>query len=250
MRNIHARLWPATQNHLLATKGFSATVADTINKDYAARLKEFSSGKKILHSCEGSAAMALQYKDSANLTKITTAYLQRIKDPLLENNLNFLVKVTAQVNRSGFCNIAKSVAITGYDNSPLIIKAKLEEIIYNTEVKKILNENPDWNKVEAIIRKYPPLEGERIRGLCVIKYLNAAAADQKNGTRNVVEAATRYDDRYHSGTYNAWAWLLFGKTNDKKELEKSFRVESKSNWPGNGSRAKSRCHGYTCQPPL
>ncbi|TWV89886.1 hypothetical protein [Chitinophaga pinensis] len=46
IRNIHQKLWPTTANYVVATKGFSAVVADTINKSYAVVLEEFNKGRK------------------------------------------------------------------------------------------------------------------------------------------------------------------------------------------------------------
>jgi len=228
LRSIHSKVWPVTSNYAVATMGFSATVADTINRDYATRLEEYQSGKNDSASLRSLTIMALKYKDTANVIKFSTEYISKLTNPYLENNLSFIEKATTKKTDPGFSVLEKSVALIGYANSPRIITAKMEQLIFNDEVKGILNENPDWNKVEEVIRKHPPLEGELIRGLCVIKYLNAAAAGKENATRNLVEAATRYDDRYHSGNYNAWAWLLFEKTTEKKELEKAVEWSLKA----------------------
>ncbi|UPK68006.1 sugar-binding domain-containing protein [Chitinophaga filiformis] len=228
LRNIHSKVWQVTGNYAVATSEFSARVADTINRDYAARLEEYKSGKNDSASLRSLTIMALKYKDKANVTKFSAEYINKLKNPYLENNLSFIEKVTTKKTDPGFTILEKSVALVGYDNIPRSITAKMEMLIFDNEVKGILNESPDWIQVEEIIRKHQPLEGELIRGLCVINYLNATVAGQKNATKNLVEAATRYDDRYHSGNYNAWAWLLFEKTKERRELEKAIEWSQKA----------------------
>ncbi|SDG04921.1 sugar-binding domain-containing protein [Chitinophaga filiformis] len=228
IRNIHARVWPATKNYLATTKGFSATVADTINRDYAARLKEYKSGKNDSASLRSLTLIALQNKDEANAARFSTEYINKLKTPLQENNLSFIEKVTTKKTDPGFSILEKSVSVAGIANSPRSITAKLETIIFDDEVRSLLTEKPDWNEVESVIGQHQPLEGELIRGLCVIRYLNAASRDQQNATQNLVEAATRYDDRYHSGAYNDWAWTLFEKSNKREELEKAVEWSRKA----------------------
>lgn len=228
LRNIHAKVWPVTKNYLVATKGFSATVADTINKSYAARLKEYRSGKNDSAFLRSLTLMALQNKDEVNAAKFSAEYINKLINPLQGDNLSFIERVTTKKTDPGFLVLEKSVSIAGIDNSPRSIIIKLETIIFDTEVKDLLTENPDWNKVEAIIRQHQPLEGELLRGLCVIRYLGAIGKNQENATKNLVEAATRYDDRYHSGAYNDWAWALFEKSNRKEELEKAVEWSKKA----------------------
>jgi tetratricopeptide (TPR) repeat protein len=228
LRSIHAGLWHITENYATATRGFSAAVADTTSKNYATRLEEYKAGNNDSAFLRSLTLMAVQYKDEANASKFSSEYIKQLKNPLQENNVAFIEVVTTQKTDPGFPILERSVAQVGYTNSPRAITAKIEEIIFNTEVKSLLNENPEWNKVEEVISKHQPLEGELIRGLCVIKYLNAAVSNQKNATKNLYEAACRYDDRYHSGSYNDWAWTIFEKSNDKKELEKAMEWSQKS----------------------
>jgi len=228
LRSIHARVWPITQNYALATRGFSATIADTINKNYAARLEEYKAGKNDSAFLRSLVLLALRYKDDANAAKLSGEYISNLKNPFQDNNIAFIEKVTTKKSDPGFVILEKSVAQLGYDNSSRSITRKMESIIFDAEVKNLLHENPDWNKVEEIISQHQPLEGELIRGLCVIKYLNATSSGQKNATKNLVEAATRYDNRYHFGMYNAWAWAIFQNSNDKRELEKAIEWSRKS----------------------
>ena len=228
LRGIHSKLWPVTHNYLAATKGFSATIADTVNKSYAARLEEYKAGKNDSAFLRMLTLMALTNKDTSKVTQFSTVYISKLRNPLQENNLAFIEKVTFKKTDVGFPILKKSVDVVGEHNSPRMLTAKIETIIFDEEVKNVLNENPDWNKVEHIISQHKPLEGEFIRGLCVIKYLNAAASGKENGTRNLVEAATRYDDRYNSGNYNAWAWVLFEKSSDRKELERAAEWSQKA----------------------
>jgi hypothetical protein len=58
-------------------------------------------------------------------------------------------------------------------------------------------------------------------------FLFSTAHNQRNATKNLCEAASRYDNRYHSGAYNDWAWSIFEKSNDKKELEKAMEWSQK-----------------------
>ncbi|MNY22014.1 hypothetical protein D3C86_1556000 [compost metagenome] len=108
--------------------------------------------------------------------------------------------------------------------------SQIQEIIFKKEIKRLLTDSPNWEEVDSVIAKYPQINGERIIGLSVVRYygeimnkLNPAARE----IENAVEAATIYDDRFQGGNYNAWAWVTFEKSNDKRFLEKALEWSKK-----------------------
>ncbi|WP_276088056.1 sugar-binding domain-containing protein [Pedobacter sp. JY14-1] len=228
LRTIHAKLQPVTANYLSATKGFTAKVADTVGKTYQERLAEYKAGKNDQQFLRNLALMAVAQKDIEHAKAIAGRYITGLKDPFIEPNLNFILMFTATEADPGHKLIMENLDRLSKVNGPKGALRYAQNIIFKTEVSHLLTENPDWSAVDAIIKKYPALDGELIVGLSVIRYRNAVAQKQQNATRNLVEAATCYDDRYNGGTYNDWSWQLFESTNDKKELEKALEWSGKS----------------------
>jgi hypothetical protein len=222
IREIHERLWPATKNAIAVTKGFSVTVADTINKDYAARLKEYEAGKHDSAFLRSLTLMAVKNKDADNTARFAAAYINQLKLPFLDNNIQFIETVTNSSAEPGYTLLQQWVKKYNKEGERNGITYKLQDIIFREQAKKYLGDEPEWDKIEAIIAANKPLDGELIRGLSVIYYLNALSADKSNAARNLVEAASRYDSLYNNGMYNDWAWGLFGKTSDKALLEKAL----------------------------
>lgn len=227
IRKINSKVWPVTSNYAQMSEGFSAKVADTIAKDYASRLAEYRQGKKDSLFLRNLAIMADGQKDQENAAKISRDYIAGVKNPLLQANLGFIQKFTYTSKDPGFDLLLNNLDKIATVTEPKPYKRTVEGIIFKEEVKQLLGENPDWNQVDAIIKKYKGIDGELIIGLSVIDYLNAISQGQKNGTKNLVAAATLYDDRFHDGTYNAWAWLLFESTAKKEELTKALEWSKK-----------------------
>ncbi|WP_242626750.1 sugar-binding domain-containing protein [Pseudobacter ginsenosidimutans] len=222
IREIHAKVWPATRNLAGITKGFAAIVADSVNKDYAARLKEYQSGKKDSAFLRALTLLAIKNKDSANLFQFSAEYIRQLKAPMIDHNIQFIETVTGNSTDPGYPLLMQWVKEYLKEGERNRITTKLQEIIFREQAKLQLGENPDWSKVEAIISNHKPLDGEFIRGLSVIYYLNAIGQDKPNAAKNLADAASIYDSLYHSGMYNEWAWALFGKTSDKRLLEKAL----------------------------
>lgn len=221
LRRINARVWPPTRN-LAVVKGFSATVADTVNKDYAARLKEYQTGKKDSASLRSLTLLALKNKDSVNAFRFSTEYINQLKAPLIDHNIQFIETVTDKSTDPGYPLLVQWVKEHIKEGERNLITAKLQGVIFREEARSQLGDTPNWSRVEEIIARHKPLDGELIRGLSVIYYLNALGMDKPNAAANLVYAATVYDSLYNSGMYNDWAWSLFGKTNDKRLLEKAL----------------------------
>lgn len=222
IRKINERLWPSTQNTITATKGFVATVADTINKDYAARLKEFQSGKRDSAFLRALTLLAVKNKDEERIAGFAGDYIKLIKHPLLDHNIKFIETVTSNSSDPGFPLLMQWAKDHAEDVERNPVTYKLQDIIFKEKAKKYLGDNPDWDKIEDIIAANKPLDGELIRGLSVIYYLNALGQNRSNAAKNLVDAASRYDSLYDGGMYNDWAWSLFGKTNEKEFLEKAL----------------------------
>jgi tetratricopeptide (TPR) repeat protein len=228
IRNIHAKLWPATKNSLAVTKSFTAKVADTGVVSYATRLEQFEKEKRDSAFLRGLTIMAVRAKDQQNATKVFVEYLKIIKEPVSEANLWLIYDFTASSKDPGYAiflnNLDKIKTVT----NAVHFSYRVQEIIYKEQVKHLLTDNPDWAAVDAIIKKYPQIDGEFIIGNAVIHYLNANVEGHKNAAQNLVAAATLYDDRYHAGDYNGWAWTIFEKSNDKAYLEKALGWSKKA----------------------
>jgi tetratricopeptide (TPR) repeat protein len=227
IRKINGRIWPVTRNYLAATNDFYAKVADTAIEDYATRLTKYQEGKRDSLFLRDLAIMAAKQNDEQNATMISRDYISQVKDLLAEPNLKFIQKFTVSSRDAGFSLFLNNLGKIALFTNPKPYERTVEGIIFKEQVRPLLNENPDWNKVDELIRKYKQIDGEFVIGLSVINYLNAAAQGQENGIRNVVAAATIYDDRFHNGAYNTWAWVLFKKSTDKGELTKALEWAKK-----------------------
>jgi tetratricopeptide (TPR) repeat protein len=221
IREIHARLLPVTRNYETATKGFSAIIADTINKAYAARLEEYNKGKRDGAFLRGLALMAKNQKDDLTAVKAATDYINQLGISVSEGEANFIEQFTDKSTDPGFALLINWVSENIKEGLRNKITHKLQSIIFKEKVKIHLGDDPNWSGIEQIITANKPLDGELIRGLSVIYYLNALSQEKPNAVRNLVDAATRYDEFYNSGDYNTWAWELFRKTNDKITLKKA-----------------------------
>lgn len=226
---INRRLWPITKNYKTATKEFSAKVAARTPTAYAERLAAYKTGRREPSFLRQLALMAAGEKDKENLQLIARHYIKTIKDPWTEQNMKFIAKFTYGSTDPGYPfllkNLPKVLDITKSKAANYVVQG----IIYKEEVKALINENPDWDKVATIIKKYPTITGEFIYGSAVIEYLNAIAQNKPSGTtKNLVAAATLYDDQFNDGAYNTWAWMLFQKSNNKEELTKALAWSRKS----------------------
>ncbi|WP_276089150.1 sugar-binding domain-containing protein [Pedobacter sp. JY14-1] len=228
LRNIHAKLQHATKNYKDATRGFSAEVPSMDVKNYQERVAEYRAGKKDKEFLRSLALMAVAQRDQETAKTIAKEYIIGLDNPFTEANLKFILAFTVSERNPGYRiimdNLDKIKAVPG-SKSALRFAQKM---IFKNEVSEILTENPDWLAVDAILKKYPMLDGELIDGSAVIRYLNAVGAKQKNAIKNLITAAIRYDSKYTGGAYNDWAWVLFESTNDKKELEKALEWSGKA----------------------
>jgi tetratricopeptide (TPR) repeat protein len=227
LRKLNARLWPVTENYVAATKGFGAIVADTASKALVARLKEYNNGKKDSAFLLNLMVIADKEKDKQTVARVATDYWKQVKDPFNATNVAVAAKYTHTSKEPTYLFLLKNLhEITKRKLSreaPYVVQG----IIFAEEVRPLLNENPDWNAVEAVLKKYPQTDGEFIIGNAVVYYLNALSTPQKNASKNLVHIATIYDDRYHGGRYNDWAWQLFLTTDNKEELTKALEWSKK-----------------------
>ncbi len=228
LRTIHAKLQPVTANYLSATKGFIAKVADTVSKTYQERLAEYKAGKNDQLFLRNLALMAVEQKDQTTAKLIADQYIMSLKNPFNEPDLKFIVKFTKNENDLGYSIIMNN--LNKVETAPGSKSALrfAQVVIFQTEISKLLGQNPNWTEVDAVLKKYPMLDGELIAGSTIIKYLNATVAKENNATKNLVEAATRYDDIYDGGSYNDWAWTVFEHSNDSYELGKALEWSRKS----------------------
>lgn len=228
IRAINSKLWPVTANYLTATEELRVKVADTSMKDYVTRFKEYEAGKRDSASVRALALMASVANDRDTASRIGAEYIKLIKKPLCESNIKLIQNVTYSSKDPGYAIILNNLDKIKTFMDPKVAAYKVQGIIYKEQVKQLMTENPDWNAVDAIIKNYPQIDGEFVLGNCVVYYRNATRAKQKNGLRNLITAATIYDDRYHGGAYNAWAWAIFENSNDTMQLNKGLEWSHKS----------------------
>ncbi|HEX9512828.1 MAG TPA: thioredoxin fold domain-containing protein [Puia sp.] len=97
-------------------------------------------------------------------------------------------------------------------------------IIFKLEIEPALKANPDWNKIQPIIKKQNAGKGEEfLVGSSIIYYLNGLdiTRTEKN-CKNLIGAASVYIKKYPSflraDPLNTWAWLVFEHSSKKSEL--------------------------------
>jgi tetratricopeptide (TPR) repeat protein len=167
-----------------------------------------------------------------DLSNLLDNYLEAIKDPFLIENINFLLKYVTNTESKTFTFLLKNNAKIDNILVNAIASKRIQEIIYKEKVKPLLDETPDFNAVQSILKQYPEVDCEYIIGLSVVRYLSELLpqnADKAslNSVKNTIRFATIYDDRFHDGAYNDWAWLLFQKATGRKDLKKALKWSKK-----------------------
>jgi tetratricopeptide (TPR) repeat protein len=222
IRKIQAKLNPLTANYAIATQGLELNPVKDESKSYQERLAAYAAGKRDSALLRSLAIMAAQQKDTAKTELFSDEYIRQLNSPFLATNLKFIVKYIKHESSPAFGlmlnNLAKAEAILGNRHAAYPV----QKIIFNDEVKPLLNEKPDWPAMDAILKKYPQTDGEFVIGNAVVFYLNKLMRKDQTMLKPFIEIATIYDDRFNAGSYNLWAWYIFLNSNDKAQLNKAL----------------------------
>ncbi|MCS3732592.1 sugar-binding domain-containing protein [Mucilaginibacter dorajii] len=223
IRKIQAKLNPPTTSYAVATQGLELKPVKDESKSYQERQAAFEAGKRDSVLLRSLTIMAGQQKDISKTEFFCNEYVRQLKNPFLETNLQFIVRYTIHEDSPAFGlminNLAKAESVLGNRRAAY----KVQEIIFNDEVKPLLNDKPDWSAIDAILKKYPQTDGEFVIGNAVVFYLGKLIEKDQNALNPFVEIATTYDDRFNAGSYNLWAWYTFVYSNDQGQLIKALR---------------------------
>jgi thioredoxin-related protein len=101
-------------------------------------------------------------------------------------------------------------------------------IIFKSAIEPTLKRDPDWNKILPVIKRQHAGKGEEfLVGSSVVYYLNSGLeSGASNDCKNFMLAATYYFKNYYSyltaDPLNMWAWTVFQRSSDIKELERAL----------------------------
>jgi len=209
VRRIQSRVWPATRNSASLTKVVTAHMSGVTDPNYQRYLAQYDRGRR---------------------------------DPaFLRMFLHFILPFTTTSHDPGFAILRRHMRMLAHTPDSLAAQRTVQGIIFQDAVQPRLTKNPDWNAVDRIVKQYDDIDGEVVLGLSVAYYLLNAAPDHSTTTdvRNFVAAATMYDDRFHKGAYNDWAWVTFQRSADTAALTKALAWSKKSldAEPNNGAYA-------------
>ncbi|WP_285009638.1 sugar-binding domain-containing protein [Pedobacter faecalis] len=222
IREIHSTLWPITKNFKGATKGFSAIVAIPTNTDYNVRLDEYNKGKRDMSFLRNLCLMAKSQKDTVNARNIANHYINSLDSSEYESKINFIEQFTNSISDPGFLIIRKWLSKNLGSTQFAAISHKFQNILFKDLIITYLGDSPNWEEIEKLITSSKPLDCEVIRSMCVDYYLRRLAPGQLIVLRNLIDAATMYDEAYNKGRYNAWAWEIFNSAKEKYALEKAL----------------------------
>ncbi|MFD0792052.1 sugar-binding domain-containing protein [Mucilaginibacter litoreus] len=230
IRNINSKVWPATKNWPTATKGFSATVADTSDHGYATKLKLYQAGSRDPQLLRELTLMAFNQNDGERAKQLAHEYLQSLKEPVSVTDLRFIFQFTLNSQGQGYPFLVAHVDQLLKVVDSTTVSRKFQKIVFDEMVQPVLTQSPDYEKIDQIIREHPEVStGEFIIGLSVFKYLQAIAEHEQNALDNFMRFADIYDSRFPGlATYNDWAWAVFQNSDNQKYLEQALSWSKKS----------------------
>jgi hypothetical protein len=231
IRSINEKLWPNTKNLTTATKDFSAEVADQDgSEDYQTRLKEYQNGKRDSAFLRSLAIMAFSQKDKANRSKIANDYINQLKDPFAEVNLEFIRRFMRETSGAGFTlfydHADKVDSILGKDAAEGAVTGAIErsEILPSTKAG-----NPDWQVIESrVVSKYGELGREIVWQSKVLYSVNNK--DWKLYESILVPWFEKYGFKRKwigPGLVNNLAWSAFENINNPDTLTGVSRMTAK-----------------------
>jgi hypothetical protein len=196
LRKIHSRLNPDVllPSWLANVGGLTAKDADLTEPGvlYSAMLSQYIAGKRDAAFLKKMAMMATQAGDKPGAVLAGTAYIGTLKSPLSEDDINSVVQFTRSTKDAGFMTmVSDSVAFKKVLGDRKYTTSMMN-MIFKGDMEPVLNasESPDWNAIEASVKKYGA-PGEEI-------LLRAKTVAFYNGQKwpEYVAAARVYLDKY------------------------------------------------------
>jgi len=230
---INSKLSVSNYDSHLFDQELEVKIADTTGNTYDTELLKYSRGKKDSAFLRGLTVMAGNHGDTINLDRITRDYLNIVKDTFSVFNAKYILKFAYTTQSPCFnilLNNQKRFAETVTSETASYMA---QAIIYNEKVKPTLSNTPSQHSIDSIIKMYPQIDGEYIIGLSVVHYFSALLSQNrrnagKNSVKNAIYMASIYDNRFNTGDYNTWAWLIFETSQDTVELKKALEWSKKS----------------------
>ncbi|PWV55496.1 sugar-binding domain-containing protein [Chitinophaga sp. S165] len=222
LRDIHSKIWPATSNYFLATKGFSAKVANPSNKPYAELLREYNSGRRDSAFLRKLTLVAQKNKDTITVVKASNEYIQMLHNPLLESNLKFIAQFTNNTRSRGFKILLNNVdraneVLDNMAETRITLAIEADEIAPYTKKGMI----PDWQAMEkSAIDKYGDLGQESVWQTRVFYSINHK--DWETFGKALKVWFEKYGHKrpwLSPDMINRMAWTTFENTDNRNALE-------------------------------
>jgi len=223
-REINAKVWPITKNWQAATQGLNVTVADTINVDFASKLKAYTKGDRSVQLLKELAIMALRQNDQYAAKKFGQEYFMLVPDKFSSSNLKFFLDFTSSMNDPSYHFLKENYGqiVTVIDSN--LINSRLTYIVLKEKVNPLLTQEPDWKAIQQIIKDYPEVgDGEAVLNQAFRFYLSQINNGVANSIKNSIAGVQLYEQRFYiiPDLYNAMAWGVFQKSDNTAELEQA-----------------------------
>jgi len=222
LRQLHAKIIPATANYATATRGFSATAADTSNSDrvFPARLAEYQGGRRDPAFLRQLALMAARLKDTATAAGASTAYIAQIANPYTKAELSFLKRFTRRTTDPGFDifwhHAAQVDSILGAGKANTVVQIVLQNQIIRPYLKAH-GDRPDWAALETQI---VPTYGD-VGEFLVWRIKEGGLKKEKDWAGMYATAAAfvhKYGAQLGPRELNQFAWDVFENLSDTVAL--------------------------------
>jgi hypothetical protein len=196
LRKIHSKLNSdiASPNWMKGLEEVTAKNADLTEPGvlYSAMLDEYIKGKREASFLKKMAMMATQAGDKPGAVLAGTAYIGTLKSPLSEEDVNSVAQFTKSTKDAGFAMMVSDSFAFKKVLGDRKYTTSMMNMIFKGEIEPVLNAStePDWNALEAAVKKYGA-PGEEI-------LLRAKTVAFYNGQKwpEYVAAAQVYLDKY------------------------------------------------------
>jgi hypothetical protein len=160
LRKIHSKLNPDVLSPSWMAGLGSVTAKDADLSDpgvlYSAMLAEYIAGKRDASFLKKMAMMATQTGDKPGAALAGTAYIGTLKSPLSDEDVNSVVQFTKSTKDAGFpVMVSDSAAFKKVLGERKYVTSMMN-MIFKGDMEPVLNASadPDWNAIEASVKKY------------------------------------------------------------------------------------------------
>ncbi len=228
LRMIHSQILTQAETYAAAPGTFYAKVTDTANPDrqYTSLLQAYHNGKKDPEFLRELTLMAARLNDDKNISVLSSAYINKMTDPLTFRNLSFINRFTKSTKDPGFEIMLKNQQKFGQLIGDNNVRQKLKSIIFKSEIKPYVTNieaKPDWPELERkIVPTYGSPGEEMFLQAKAIHHINQK--DWSNFFPTAITLVEKYRSALSSDMLNNFAWAVFENTSD------TFFLNSALSW--------------------